>query len=640
MNFEWELDEEAESNDPKSYSDGPEPRPRRWGMLIAGVFVAAILAGLGWWRISLFDQETISFLQSAVDLQSSAVLQRDGDLYFTNYGGEPNLLIHEMHPKQIEFWLSSPQIKDYEQVELEIWAQAEWKSSSNETLYRTLFFNDWNGSVRLKSESTAYWQSVYTVDFDAFDGTLALTERDRPFENQLMQRLSNTLDTYCANQAQSVCADLQVSVGPSTFLPSDEFEFISPRLYGLTVDAEIPQSYWEYFDQRLLDLTDTATIRFGMPDTISDRVISLVEKFEQEQAAAGKNISVELISFHPGRVDYPEFLKTVDGAYLAPTLDIVASGAVLPISNLTAGMHTSFFGQHWAGAWWQDQVWFLPLNGELTFVSTDFGYASDFGNPSVAYPDWNWDEFETVMNTYTAENGLEWGIAIPNPGLLLSRAYGVDHTCSAETLPISCSIDLSQAGIESAMAFYAANGQKISVPPAGSIEDQINHFVTQASVSVGHSAMWASRPVFYEHDLTTRNAFVQPLPRFENQKPIYPLLVNGGVISSFSDSPLSTWEFVEFLSFHEVNSAERTVPARFSVVTTNGFWNKIPQRLRPLMQEGFNQSRPMRIGEMDYFRPEVLSKVADGSLTPEDAARQRPPVRWFSAYFSEQQQAN
>lgn len=640
MNFEWELDEEAESMDPKSYSDGPEPRPRRWGVLLFGVVLAAALAGLSWWRIGRFDQETISFLQSAVDLQASAVSQRDGDLYFTNYGGEPNQLIYEMHPKQIEFWLSAPKIQDFEQIELEIWAQAQWKTAQNETLYRTLFFNDWNGSVRLKNESAAYWQSRYSVDFETFDGQLSLTERDRPFEAELLERLSSTLDAYCASQAESVCSDLSVSVGPHSFVPTKEFEFVSPRLYGLTADAQIPQSYWDYFDQRLLDLTDRAIIRFGMPDTIADRVISLVEEFEREQAAAGKNISVELVSYHPGTVDYPELLKMVDGAYFAPTLDIIASGAVLPVTDLTTGMHTSFFGQHWAGAWWQDHIWYLPLNGELAFVSTDLGYASAFGNPSVEYPNWSWSDFEAVMDVYTANDGLEWGVASPSPVLLLSRAYGADHTCGANTLPIACSIDLSTAGIEDAMSFYANNSQTISIPPDGSIEEQSNHFVTHASVSAGLSAMWISRPVFYEHDLATRNAFMQPLPRLEGDKPIYPLVINGGVVSSFSDSPISTWEFVEFLSYNEVNSAERTIPARFSTTTQNGFWNKLPDRIRPMMQEGFNQSRPVRLGEADYFRPEVLSKVADGSLSPEEAARLRPPVKWFSAYFPEQQQAN
>ena len=68
MNFEWELEEETESVNPKSYSNKPEPPQRQWGKWLAGLVFVAVLSGMAWWRINRFDRETLRFLQAAVDL--------------------------------------------------------------------------------------------------------------------------------------------------------------------------------------------------------------------------------------------------------------------------------------------------------------------------------------------------------------------------------------------------------------------------------------------------------------------------------------------------------------------------------------------------------------------------------------------
>lgn len=632
MNFEWELEEESENRDPRSFQPSPAPNPRRWGRLLFGVLLVAVLAALSWWRISLYDQETEQFLQSAVDLQVSAVLNRDGDLYFTNYGAQPNLTIHNMHPLQMNFWLSQPEIVSYEQIELEIWARAKWSTAENETLYRTLFFNDWNGSVRLKEESKAFWGEV--SDYE----NLFLTNRDWDFRDQLVARTNSILEKYCDESYPTDCDEITVRIGPQTFLPSDDFELLSPHLYGLTARGDIPDSYWIYFDQRLIDLLGRAPIRFGIPELQENSAKVIAAEFEETEA--GRHISVEIVPYDPETVDFVEFLKSVDGAFLPPSLDLVTAGSLMPVTELAHGMHTDMFGQHWAAAWWQDQMWFLPIDGELSFISTDGNYAARYGRPDAAYPNWTWDEFDAVMDVYTIENGLNRGIATPNVNLLLSRAYQHDHTCTSDVSPMSCSIDLSTEGVAEALDFYQQNHEQISIPPAGTVHQQLIHFTTQASVSAGHSAMWLSRPRLYEHDLSTRAAYVQPLPRTENSDPIYPLAIRGGAISSFSDAPVSTWAFIDWLSQQEFSSAERAIPARFRTMVDTRFWDKLPVLLRPKMEEAFAQSRPIRLGEAERLRPEILSQVAAGELTPAEAAAIRQTNSWFRAYFPEQQQAN
>ena len=639
MKFDWDLDDDAEADFQQS-QDGPngnQPRNIRWRAILIGILLASIVTGAGWWRITQYDGETQEFLQAAVDLQTSAISSRDGDLYFTNYSGTPANTYSQLHPYQIQFWMNHPQITDFELFENEIWAQAEWISAENERLYRTLFFQDVDSSVRLQIGSNSYWQTYYEADLS--HGALIISERDRPYEREFRARINPVLETYCReNQLPEACSDIKVSIGPFTFLPVDEFEFVSPRLYGLTADGEIPDSYWTNFDNHLQDLILDTTIRFGVPDSLEVKFEALITQFEQVEQ--GRNIQIELVPYDIGSADYVELLKTVDGLFFEPTLDVVTSGAIQPVNFLAEGKHLDFYPQHWASAWWQDHMWFLPVDGEMFFISYDASYASDANNPQNQYPEWDWEEFEHVMDVYSEQQGLMWGVVSPNPNILLSKAYNSDNRCPDSRLPIHCSIELSTAAVEDALGYYSDNSHQISIPPAGNFNDQWNYFITQASVSNGFSGMWVSRPQFFEHDRAARNSVVQPFPKSDHSPAISPLIVRGGAVSSFSDYPVSTWTFIEWLSSEHITMAERTVPARPRTMANIGFWNHLPRDLTDLMQTSFETSRPVRLGDPEYFRPEILKAVADGSQSPTAAARIGLPKNWFGAFFDEQQIAN
>ena len=636
MKFDWELDDDAEANFHQREPEGKEPRKRSWRFAWIGLVLAIMVAGVSWWRVTQFDRETERFLQAAVDLQINAIGSRDGDLYFTNYSGSPVNTYTQMHPRHIEFWMSSPEIVDFELFENEIWAQAEWTSPENERLYRTLFFSDRNSSVRLHIGSATYWQSYYSADLS--HGSLVLSERDRPFEREFQGKLNPILEAYCAEAPADECSDLSISVGPFAFTPTEDFEFVSPRLYGLTADGGIPESYWTYFDNHLNDLIADTTIRFAVPASLEVKFQALANRFEAEEL--NRTIQVELVPYDIGTVDYIELLKTVDGLFFEPTLDVVTSGAIQPVGFLTEGDHLSFYPQHWASAWWKDHMWFLPIDGEMFFISYDASYASNANDPHLEYPDWNWEEFNEVMNVYSAQQGLTWGIVSPNPNILLSKAFNYDNRCDNEFIPVHCSIDLSTAAVEDALTFYSENSHQISIPPAGSANDRLNHFITQSSVLSGKAGMWVSRPQFFEHNRSTRNAVVLPFPDSAHSPAISPMIVRGGVLSSFSDKPISTWTFIEWLSNQHITMAERTIPAKPTTITAINFWNFLPPDLTILMQTSFPMSRPVRLGDAEYFRPEILEAVANGSQTPTQAARIGLTNNWFSAFFDEQQQAN
>ncbi|MEM8856972.1 MAG: hypothetical protein AAGD96_01540 [Chloroflexota bacterium] len=631
MSFEWQLEEETE---PDQFNREPQKRPirnRPWGLYAAGLTVILAIILYAQWRINRFDQETLVFLQAAVDLQVEAVYSQNGDLYFSNFSSRPTDNYDQMHPDQIAFWLSRPQIVDFEENNQEIWAIAEWTTATGEVRQRNLFFDDFDGSVRLKADTPLYWGK--SIPSELPNGTLFIYERDQEFASAIEDRLAPLLRDYCFVED---CENLNVTISPFQILPTTDFVFVSPRIHGLTPDGEIPDSYWQYFDNRVSDLIGEKVVRFAIPDTMLNIFNQLIPEF---QATYGTQ--VELVPYNPVMGNELDILKSVDGMLLEPELSMVTSGAILPIEFYAQGMHTGIHPAHWASAWWNDHMWFLPTDGELMLVSFDASYAAAAGVPAIIDRSWNWEDFSEVMSIYT-DNGLRWGIASPDSSILLSRAYSSENDCADFGLGQRCllAFELTTDGIENALTYYAELGNQISIPPEGTTEQQLNHFVTESSVSVGHTAMWVSRPRLFEHDRTTRNAIVMPFPDSETSPAISPLMVRGGVVSSFSDSPISTWTFINWLSFQPTSPSDRRIPARHSTRWANDYWDALPEPLDTLMERHFETARGVRLGDESYFRPAVLEAIAAGEVTPSQAARSRPPIRWFDAFFEESQQAN
>ena len=131
-------------------------------------------------------------------------------------------------------------------------------------------------------------------------------------------------------------------------------------------------------------------------------------------------------------------------------------------------------------------MWFLPIDGEMFFISYDASYAREADNPQNKYPDWNWDEFAQVMDVYSEQQGLTWGVASPNPNILLSKAYNNDYQCQNGTLPIHCSIELSTAAVEDALSYYSENSHQISIA-SGNSKGSAESF-HYPSISVGRAS--------------------------------------------------------------------------------------------------------------------------------------------------------
>jgi hypothetical protein len=109
---------------------------------------------------------------------------------------------------------------------------------------------------------------------------------------------------------------------------------------------------------------------------------------------------------------------------------------------------------------------------------------------------------------------------------------------------------------------------------------------------------------------------------------VTPLWLRGSLISRHSQRPFATWQWLKFLSHHQVAPHLRLVPARYSVAASTGYWQSLPEPLHRVMPLAFNNGRVVLPEEHALFSWEQLAAVLSGEWTPEQAAGSRR-VSWF-----------
>jgi hypothetical protein len=144
------------------------------------------------------------------------------------------------------------------------------------------------------------------------------------------------------------------------------------------------------------------------------------------------------------------------------------------------------------------------------------------------------------------------------------------------------------------------------------------------------AVVWVDTPVHYEFRLLIDPLGVVPFPGSDRFDGITPLSVSGSFISSGSDSPRATWEWLKYLSYQNLNRQQRLVPARPSVAAKNAYWIILPQPLSNAMRTAFPFARPISIDEQTLFNWEQLSAVASNELSPQEAIHIQPRTPWFT----------
>ncbi|MCP4289627.1 MAG: hypothetical protein GY792_35265, partial [Gammaproteobacteria bacterium] len=141
------------------------------------------------------------------------------------------------------------------------------------------------------------------------------------------------------------------------------------------------------------------------------------------------------------------------------------------------------------------------------------------------------------------------------------------------------------------------------------------------------AVIWVDGAVNYEHQLLLANTGVVPFPGSDKYGGISPLWVYGSFISQQSEHPLAMWEWLKFLSYQR--PVPRLIPARPSVAVDAGYWATLPPELDEAMRLAFPLARAITPEEQSYISWTQVKSVVTGEMTPIQAARQRPAVRWF-----------
>lgn len=154
-------------------------------------------------------------------------------------------------------------------------------------------------------------------------------------------------------------------------------------------------------------------------------------------------------------------------------------------------------------------------------------------------------------------------------------------------------------------------------------------FTKSASISTGETGMWVSTPILYESYLDSRKARVLAFPATDFSAGVSPLKVEGAVISAHSEGPISAREWINFMTHQPTIISGREIPLRPSLAEGTAFWTRFPEPLGSVTRNAFSASRPIRLGDEIYFDLEILEKVGNGELTPEEGLNAAQNPTWF-----------
>ena len=626
MEFNWDIDEDEANYDNRS--GGPpneDNRSRRRLFLLGGIALGLVLlvASIYWW-INLEDRRTRDRIQAIINLQQEAIDAGDGDLFFGGFTDTLSVQINMLHPDLLSYWGGAPKLVDLDFQGNEIWALTEWEVDGEAPRQKYIFFNNESGSPQLISNSLLYWGETTATEFSW--GKLTTFQPDTVLAAPIGEHIESFLRSVCG----STCPQIDIHLLPSVELNGDRSTLflLSPHVFGLQADGTPVDAYWTMLESRIVDKYREGTVRFAVP------IVSglNLEPIATTYSTLNQGRQIEIVQYDASTTDLTQLAKEVDGFIFDPTLELVLSGSLVNLSAMTVP-ETDFdrldlYAQLWLAPFWKDGLWFMPLDAEMSLIFADPNF---FRRANVPLPDgnaWDWQEFGQTITALNEKGGYEWGVVARDPDLLISAA-AIDANRCIEPVTVRCTIEFGRDERATALDFYEAHASIISIAPPGSVKDRTNHFLTQSSISTGRSALWISYPYRYETDLTTRNAVVLPFPGAEHSAGIPILRVRGAAVSSYSDIPQSTWEWINYLSYHRLESLRR-IPVRPSVAGDINFWETMPEPLGSAIRDSFPASRPVRLGDDEQFNYELLTQIKDGQLSPAEAAGRSSSHQWFS----------
>jgi ABC-type glycerol-3-phosphate transport system substrate-binding protein len=634
IKLNWEIDEDEER--PRQVKERQLPFSSLVTILIV-ILLAAV--GFGIWQFS--EKETAAAeedlrkqVQAALDREHQAVQDNDGELFLTYYDIEPDWLSALFQPGNLAVLRAGPTVSRVEQSGSDIYTNIEW-TAGGQTWQRITFYQWQNGQLVHVPKVPVYWGQVIHTHQEW--GDLFVHEQDQEWTNQIAKFVTAQIQQICNVQKSIRCdgreahLSLTITADYAPTAAENQLRVPSPRLTALDESGQPGAPFWDQLQLALTDYLAPVIIQFAVPEEYAPIYETTAETFTAEQPG----ILVEIV---PIEVEVEDPLawaieNGVDGAALTPDERALAAGWVFDLTEFVNSDsnfdQADFYEQIWRGAWWQERMWFLPERAsmQLLFYDKASYRAAEIPEPSLR---WTWDEMAQDLGLLRIPQarpiGTTWGFLDVTRDSLYSYAYNWENNCVLDSA-VQCSRPLDNSQITAALEWYQGMLSQPDIVPdlttLSASERQRMKFNWRA-------VFWVDTPVYYEFRLLMDPLGVVPFPGSDRFDGITPLTVSGSFISSSSDTPRATWEWLQYLTYQNLNRQQRLVPARPSVAAQNAYWIILPQPLSNAMRTAFPFARPITIEEQSLFSWEQLAAVASGERTPQEAALIRPRTPWFT----------
>jgi ABC-type glycerol-3-phosphate transport system substrate-binding protein len=646
IKLNWKIDEDEDRP--------PEVKERQLPVsslvTILGVLVLAAVA-FGVWRYG--EKETAEAeedlrqqVQAALDRERAAVEANDGELFLSYYEtappwvsvmfqpGDLAWLSFLLQPRHLAVLRAGPTVTRVEQQGSDIYTNIEWMEGGR-TWQRITFYQELNGRLIHVPYVPAYWGQV--IHSHQEWGDLFVHEQDQEWTNQIAKFMTAQIQQICVVEKSSRCdgreAHLSLTIAADYFPTAapNQLRVPSPRLLALDESGQPGEPFWEQLRLALADYLAPVIIQFAVPEAYATIYETAAESFTAEQP--GITVEIVPIEAEEGEPLAWAVAEGVDGAAITPDERALAAGWVFDLTDFvetdTGFDQADFYEQIWRGAWWRERMWFMPERAamQLLFYDKESYRAAEIPEPSLR---WTWDEMAQDLSLLRIPQprpiGTTWGFLDVTRDSLYSYAYNWENNCVLDSA-VQCSRPLDNSQITAALEWYQG---MLSQPDVVPDLTTLSASERQRMMVNWRAVFWVDAPVHYEFRLLIDPLGVVPFPGSDRFDGITPLAVSGSFISSSSDNPRATWEWLKFLTYQSLNRQQRLVPARPSVASDNAYWNILPRPLSNAMRTAFPFARPITIEEQSLFSWEQLAAVASGELSPQEAARIRPRTPWFT----------
>lgn len=646
--FDWQIGEEDDELPPYEAHDRASKWYWAWplsALLITAVITAFVIGGYktGTKHIQEFQEDYNDIVQANLDLQTQAMKEGDGDLFFGLHEKNAGWQAAQLLPENQAFYKASPQVTRVQVQDDMIWANVS-ATVASESINRIMFFSQSGQSIEQVASDPAFWGRLKTESTSW--GELSFYEADEVWLDQFDTFVSDVVAAQCAKSCleDKTTFTLVISKDYGDTAVKNEIRLPSPRIYALDNNGTPATLYWARLEQAITNQITPATVRFGIPPSWFPIVD--YEQAAEQFMALHPDITIELVPLDtndPEQVDYSAL--QLDGATLFPTESMLASGVVRNLSTYFISDptfdHSDFYTQLLQASCWKEQFWLVPQAGQMRMLYYDRNAYQRIDHPEPSLR-WTWDEMQEDMNLFAASDiGSEWGFLDAGNDALFSYAYNWSNN-RLDSAGQDCDQALKADAVEATLEWYLSQaGQpghmpdmtRLKMPLPTSIYDQEARTLILSNWQSAHrrSVIWVEDPKHFELMYLLGPMGVVPFPgsdRFDGTTPVW---VHGHIIYQDSKRPLATWEWISYLSNQPLSTRFRYVPARSSVAIESEYWATLPRQLSEPMRTAVPFARPILIEEQHLFSWDDLTAVYQGTLTPAQVAAMNYQPNWFGA---------